>query len=443
MDNPRAQSKAEATPLSTGLRAHAWLGLGVVGAVLAGFTLWASTAPISSAIVAQGSFVVTGQNKTVQHLEGGIIKSIRVREGEVVDRGQVLVVLDETPVEALLSRFEIKRYRLLATRARLQAERGGHGALSMPAELEAAAARNEDAAEIVGGQHAEFKARLDKFNADRSILDQRIAAIREEISGIEAQKRSLSRQLQLIRDELKETRTLWDKKLTSLAKLLALERSEAKLEGDVGDVTSRVGRELERTIEAQSEIARLTHGRVADASEQLRTAEGELADVVQQIRSQKDVLARLEVRSPVRGIVVKVLYHTTGGVISPSQPILELLPTEGEQLVEALIRPSDIEGLTVGATARLRLVAFKQRVIPLIEGRVIHISADTIKGKSPQETGYLARVEVDKAAAAKMTEFKPVPGMPVEVYIETGSRTFFSYLLKPVTDSLARAFRET
>ena len=423
------------------LRAPALIAIACLVLGLLAFGAWAGIAPISGAIVAQGSFAASGENKIVQHLEGGIINAILVKEGDVVKPGQTLMRLDDTAARAQLRRLELNRYRQLAMQARLDAERRSKDEITFPKSL-TAALDDPEVREISEGQEYEFQARQAAVASEIDVLNQRIAAIEQEISGVNFQHVAAVSQLTFIERELTGKQTLYDKGLTDLPTLLALKRAEAKLTGEGGQATAEIGRAKERIAETRSQIIHLKHARIEKAAEDLRDVESELDDVQERIKAASDVLTRTEIKAPVRGIVVKLAHHTSGGVISAGQEILELLPVDEELLVEAYIRPVDIDAIHNGNTAQLRLTALNQRITPMIPGRVVYISADTIEGKRPDEIFYVSRIKIDKQAAKKLASFKPTPGMPVEVYIDTGKRTFFEYLAKPVSDSVSRAFRE-
>lgn len=442
MSDPARASEDWHQAVPKGILRPALIGLALLFAAFAGFGVWAGTAPISGAVVASGSFIATGQNKIVQHLEGGIVREILVKEGDAVAPGDVLVRLDDTAALAQLRRLVLKRTRLLAMHARLDAERRSLAEIAFPETLEREAGDPEVRA-IIDGQRIAFAARRDELASETAVLKQRIAAVREEIGGLEAQRTASVAQLDLINREIVGQERLYGKGLAKLTALLALKRAKAKLEGARGEFSARIGRAKERITETRSQIIHLRSKRIETAVEELRQVEAERDDVEERLKAARDVLTRIEIRAPVKGIVVKLLHHTPGGVVSAGQEILELLPVEDELLVEALVRPMDIDLVQAGSTAQLRLTALNQRITPMVPGRVSYVSADTIEGKQQGETFYVSRIRIDEAEARKVEGFKAAPGMPVEVYIETGARTFLQYLMQPISDSFSRAFRET
>lgn len=408
---------------------------------ICGFGAWAGMAPIDSAVIASGKFIATGQNKIIQHLEGGIVDEILVKEGDSVTRGQPLVRLDDTATKAQLRRLELRRYRFLAMQSRLIAERHGYDKIALPEALGKEPPDPEVAA-MVERQRTEFDARRDELKSETEILQRRIAAIREEITGIGAQRHASSTQLTMINQEIVGQEKLFEKGLARLTSLLALRRSKAKLEGERGELIAKIARSKERITETESQIVHLRSKQVEEVVAELRKVETDLDDVEEQIKAARDVLDRLQVKAPVRGIVVKLAHHTRGGIVGPGQEILELLPVEEKLLVEAFIRPIDIDVVQKDDIAELRMTALDQRTTPTIPGRVSYVSADTVEGKRPEEIFYISRIVIDETEAEKIADFNPAPGMPVEVYIKTGEQTFLEYLARPILDSLSRAFRE-
>ena len=415
-----------------------------------GFGTWAFLAPLASAVVASGSFVATGQNKQVQHFEGGIIREIMVKEGDVVDANQPLVRLDETAVKSKLRRLTLQRYRLLATSARLKAEIEASDKILLPPMLWKEA---EDPVVqfIFQAQEAEFTARRTSLLGQESVLKKEIAGLQEGIRGYESQVGSNKARLALFDEELRGKATLVDQQLIRKSEILALRRSEAGLSGELGELLGRIGDAKERIARAEQQIVQLRAAATQKAIEELHRAESELDDVTEQIRAAQDVVERTEVRSPVRGTVVKLNQYTVGGVIAPGGNILELLPSNDELIIEARVNPNEITHVRQGQHALVRLTALNQRLTPMIEGRVVYLSADTVPERGPRQSeeanarrdSFIVKVRLDEDDLHnKIESFRPSPGMPADIFIETGKRTFFNYLIRPVSDSLSRAFRE-
>lgn len=415
-----------------------------------GFGTWAGIAPLDGAVVAPGTFVATGQNKQIQHFEGGIIDQMLVNEGDTVDSGQPLVRLDETASRAKLRRLVLRRYRLLVLQARLDAEIGGRQAFVMPAALQSDRA-DPEVNVIFDRQQIEMRTRRTKLTAEEEVLRKEISGLRESIAGYEAQAQSIKQRLALFAEELKDKNELMQRQLIRKTEVLAVQRSEAGLSGELGEIMGRIADSHERVARAEQQITQVKSAAVQKAVEELRDTETELDDVQEQIHAAQDVLQRTEVRSPVRGVIVKLHQHTRGGVVAPGAVILEILPVNDALLIEARVAPTEIAHVTSGQDALVRLSALNQRLTPMIKGKVVYLSADAIAEQSAQHKdqrsagrdSFVVRVALeDGDVHDKLVAFRPTPGMPAEVFIKTGERTFFEYMMRPVLDSFNRAFRE-
>jgi HlyD family secretion protein len=427
------------------------VGIGILVLWIGGFGVWAGTAPMNGAVVAPGAFVATGQNKLVQHLEGGIIRDILVKEGDRVETGQPLVRMDETAAKAKLRRLVLRKYRLLTMQARLDAEIRGAGDFATPADLVAANGSDPEVRAIVDRQRTELSARRGSLAAEELVLRKEIAGLEESIQGYEAQVKSTRQRMALFAEELQDKKMLYERQLLRKTEILTVQRAEASLSGDLGELLSRVADAKERIARANQRITHLRSAATQKAVEEIRQAETELDDIQEQIRAAQDVVERTEVRAPVRGIVVKLNFHTAGGVAAPGAVLLELLPLRDELIIEARVNPGDIARIYERQAALVRLSALNQRVTPMIKATVVYLSADALAGQIAQAKGeqslrrdhYIVRVRLDDADMRDKTNgFRPTPGMPADVYIKTGERTFFEYIMKPFLDSFSRAFRE-
>ena len=429
-------------------------GLAILVVWLGCFGVWAGVAPLNSAVVAPGTFVATGQNKLVQHFEGGIIREIAVKDGDAVEANQVLVRMDDTAADTKLRRLVIKKYRQLAMKARLEAEMSSSDTIETPAAF-SETARDPEIKAIFERQRAELRARRASLATEESVLRKQIAGLEESIRGYQAQVQSTKDRIALFVEELKDKDSLLGQQLIRKSDVLALRRSEASLGGELGEYLGRIADSKERIAQANERIAQLHATTLRDAIKELRETEADLDDVEEQIRAAQDVVDRVDVRSPVRGIVVKRNFHTPGGVVSPGAVILELLPIGEERIIEAHVNPKDISHVSVGQQALVRLSALNQRITPMVGASVIYVSADALAEQVQVKTEtrpdsdtrrefYVVRVRLDQDdILRRMPEFIPTPGMPADVYIKTGERTFFEYIMKPVFDSFSRAFRET
>lgn len=433
-------------PLVNDIRRPTHIGMMMFLVFICGTSVWASTAPLASAVVAQGLFVATGQNRLVQHLEGGIIREILVREGEIVNAGQPLVLLDDTSIKAEVRRLEIKEATLLATKARLDTERLGARTITYPDEIQSRIA-DPEVARTVAAQNSLFQSRMAEFEAQRQINERQIGAIEREIEGLNAQMASAREQLTLNSEELQGAEKLYGKGLIQLSQLLLLKRNRSKLEGDIGQFVSEIGRAEQRILGTHNELAHQRSKLVEEGADLYRQTIAELSDTQERLTAGREIFKRQIIRAPSPGIIVKMEHHTPGGVIAPGQQVLELLPTDEKLIVEAYVHPQEINYVHVGLEAEMRLTSLNQRTTPLILGRVIYISADKIQSDKKSALGeyyYIARIELDEAAAREhLADAKIAPGMPAEVYIMTGERTAFEYMLKPITDVMHRGGRES
>jgi len=426
-------------------------GVGVLVLWGIGFGAWAAMAPLDGAIVAAGRFVATGQNKMVQHLEGGILRETLVSEGELVEAQQPLVRLDTTATRAKLRRLELREYRLSAIQARLAAEISSRTVLEVPADL-AALIGDAEVKAIVDGQSVELAAKRSRLEAEELVLRKEISALEESINGFKAQEVSLRSRLDTFDDELRDKNLLMERQLARRSEVYALQRAQAGLAGDLGELVGRIADARERIARAEQQIVQVRSAAVQQSVEDLRKAEADYDDVEEQIRAARDVVERSEVRAPVRGIVVKLNYNTAGGVIGAGNVILELLPTNDGLLIEARVKPGDILHIQRGQQALVRLSALNQRVTPMVEGEVEYVSADSVQERevNPAAAGvdrassFIVRVKLAEGSTRHNAgDFRPTPGMPADIYIKTSQRTFFEYMMRPLRDSFSRAFRES
>ena len=427
------------------------LGAGIVAVCVLGFGAWAATAPLDGAVVTTGTFVAAGQNKEIQHLEGGIINEVKVKEGDRVEAGQTLVRLDPTTAVAKLRMLTLRRYRLVTTQARLEAQLAGKNAFALPAA--AGIDHNDPEVQaILRRQQLELEARRDRMNSEEAVLRKEIAGLQESIAGYETQILSTRKRLNIFREELKDKNALLDRDLIRRTEVYSVRRDEAALNGELGGLIGRVADSRQQVARAEQQIMSIRSTATQKSVEELRQAESDLDDITEQIRSAADVVERTDIKAPVNGIVVKLNQHTRGGVVAAGSTILELLPVNDDLIIEGRVSPDQIVHVKQGQPATVRLSALNQRVTPMIEGNVTYLSADTIsdrpnlvtQAQSTTDNGsFIVRVKLDENdISRKVLNFKPTPGMPVDIYIQTGERTFFDYLLEPVMDSFSRAFRE-
>ena len=419
--------------------------LGTVGLIVflitfVGIGVWASTAEISGAVIASGVFRAKGKNKIVQHLNGGIIQEVLVSEGDRVKKGQVLIRLETTEVKAQLERLLIRRFQLLAMSVRLEAERQQQTVLVFPDKMTNSSDHPNSAA-VLDRQRQEFSARSNQLQSEIAVLNRRITAIREEKVGLKFQYDAIVYQNELINEELAGQLILKEKGLTRVAAVMTLKREKARLEGTRGELKAKLARADERITEIESQIISQRTREVRKATEEVRKTSTEIADLNQRITAARDLLERTEITSPVKGVVVSLAQNTTGGVIDAGAQLIELLPIDEEIIIEAYVRPVDIDAVRVGGLAQLQISSLDAAKTPTYYGSIVYVSADTIQREKDGQGFYLVRIRMSEPADADKA-IKLTPGMSVEVFIETGQRTVLQFIMKPLVDRVSHAFRE-
>jgi len=416
-------------------------GYASVAVFVIGFGFWAATAPISGATIAPGVVAAAGQNVMIQHLEGGVVRSIRVREGDRVSRGQALIVLDPTVAQSQLNRVLKQWVAQKAEIARLEAERDGLEKIVLPGDLGAYSGASEFS-DVFAEQTKEFQARLARYAAEQAILRQRVSALQEAVIGLRAQKDAAENQLAIVNEETERKKRLLERGLTNRSEYTDLLRSTAELVGQAGSLEAQIASSATQTVEARQQIERLTTSRVEDAVTELNKARAQVADLEEQINAGRSVLDRTTIRAPVDGIIVRSLYNSEGSVIRAGEVAMELLPTTNELIVEARIKPEDIDSIRVGQDANMMFTALNARTTPKVPGKVFYISADRLITPSTGLPYFTVRLKMADKLPPQVKPEQIYPGMPVETFISTGERTFLAYLTKPLVDSFQRAFRE-
>lgn len=416
-------------------------GISILTVFFGGLGTWAALAPLDSAVIAPGVFKVEGNRKTVKHLDGGIVAKLLVKEGDRVEKGQLLIRLDETDARARIDIFSGQYDSLKALESRLLAERDGLDTIRFPDFL-LDRGGDDNVAEILAGQINVFETRRASLAGQIAVLRQRIAQLRTEIGGFQTQKRSQDRQLELIREELAGTRQLYEKGWSPKFRVLALERKAASLEGESGKLSADIARTRQAIGETKLQIAQLQKERLAEATTELRDVQTRLGEVEPRLRWAEEMLSRTELVAPEAGYVLGLTAFTVGGVIAPGERVLDIVPADNTLIIEARIQPSDIDDVYAGMSAEVQLTAYKSRVVPTVEGVVTKVSADRFTDERSGDAYYLVYVEVDPDSLASSHNISLYPGMPAQVMIATGARTALDYLLSPLTSSFDRAFRE-
>lgn len=422
-----------------------WIGLLIVLTTLGTFGAWGALAPLNSAALAPGVLTVEGYRKTVQHLEGGIVRAIAVRDGQPVRKGDVLVTLDDTQWRTQLEALRGEHAIGAAREARLIAQRDGATSVSYPA---APVGRREDprAEEAMRLQDQVFAVRRAALEGEVNVYRRQIEQLGAQLQGMRAQRASRERLVSLYREELRDFQSLLAEGYAEKQKVRELQRRLADSEGQLGELTADIAATEFRISETELKILQLNKDFQREIAAELSEVQAELFKLREQIQSLEDRVARTVVRAPESGMVLGLAVHTIGAVIPPGGRILDIVPQQERLVVEAQVSPLDIDRVKVGQLAEVRFTAFKSRQTPRIDGTLASVSADRLIDTSrPDATPYyLARIEVSSDGLAELSGrgLQLVPGMPAEVLINTGARTLFEYLAKPLTDALARSFIE-
>jgi HlyD family secretion protein len=415
------------------------VALAVIG--FGGFGAWASLAPLSSAAIANGIIVADTNRKTVQHLDGGVIAEILVRDGDHIQAGQVLMRLDDLETRSVVTLLEGQRRAYAAQEARLIAERDGADSVVFPKDL-ISMRDDPEVADILTGQERIFASFRGSLEGRMEVTNQRIAQYEAQVRAHEARFDSGRRQFALIQEELVGVQELADKGLERKPRLLALKRQAADLEGEQGEYLNAMAQAREAIAGAQMEILSMRAERRAEVSNELREVQTRLAEVREKLAAAQIRQGRRDLVSPEAGTVLNLRYFAPGAVVQPGGPVLDLVPTDDRLVVEARVRPTDIDVVHVGLPAKIVLSAYKMRTTPKIDGEVTRVSADALKDERTGEYYYTARVKADPEQLHTLSDIHLQPGMPAETMIVTGERTMLQYLMQPILDTFRTAFRE-
>lgn len=429
--------------ISTDDRRFRRWGLWVVLLVFGGLGTWAVFAPLSSAAVAPGVIVVDNYRKTVQHLEGGIVKALHVRDGDMVQKDQILAELDDTQSRAQLEIFRGQYFIAQTREARLLAQHDGLGRVNYPREL-LKQANDPRVQEAIQVQNQTFYARRQALFGEISLYQQQVEQLQEKSRGLQAQRESRDELAKSYSGELKDFESLLKDGYAEVQKVRELSRNLAETEGQRGELMSDVAATELQVSETELKILQLKKDFQREVVKELGDVQQDMFDLKEKLQSLQRTVDRTVIRAPESGMVLGLAVHTIGGVVAPGGKLLDIVPQQEKLMIEAQVSPLDIDRIRVGQLAEVRFSAFKARSLSRIEGRLVAISADRLMDEKEKTPFYLARVEIIPAGLKELANQKLdlVPGMPSEVLINTGDRTFFRYLTDPVTDIFSRSFTE-
>jgi len=429
------------SPARRSMRRHLVAAAVVVFVLVVGVGGWGATAVISGAVVASGSLVVDTNVKKVQHPTGGIVGELRVRDGDRVHAGDIVVRLDETVTRANLAIVSKGLDELRARKARLESERDGWDTIIFPAQL-VAGASDPDLAAAMDSERKLFNLRKTARKGQKAQLQERVAQLGEEITGLTAQQNSKAKEITLVERELIGVRDLWNKNLVQLNRLTALEREATRLDGERGQLVATAAQAKGKVAETALQILQIDQDLASEVAKELREVDGKIGEFIERKVTAEDQLKRIDIRAPQDGTVFQLAVHTVGGVITAGDPIMLIVPEADNLSVEVKVNPQDIDQLQLNQKAILRFSAFNARTTPEIEGIVTRISADTSTDQRTGQTYYTLRISMPAEQIERLGNVKLLPGMPVEAFVQTGDRTMLSYLMKPLHDQVMRAFRE-
>ena len=426
--------------LERSIRKHLLAGTAIALALTFGVAGWASTTDFAGAVIASGSLVVDADLKKVQHPTGGVVGELRVRDGDFVKAGDILLRLDETQTRANLAMVVKTLDELLARQSRLEAERDGAPSIEFPVEM---TLRRDDphVHKLLSGERKLFELREAARSGQKSQLKERTTQLQDQISGAREQISGKKKEVELINRELAGVQELWKMRLVSIQRLTALEREAARLEGEGASLVASVAQLKGKITETELQIIQIDQDLRTEVGKELADIRAKTSELVEKRVAAEDQLKRIDIRAPQDGVVHQLTAHTVGGVIAQGEPIMMVVP-QSALTVEVKIAPQDIDQVRLGQRAVLRFPAFSQRTTPELNGEVSRISADISQDQKTGLSYYTVRIAVPEIEIKRLSGLKLVAGMPVESFIQTGERLVISYLTKPLLDQIAKAWRE-
>jgi HlyD family secretion protein len=439
--SPRSR-ESEPPALCDRLRGVTWTGNLLVCCFVLGLGAWSTFAPLESAAIAFGTVESESSRKTIQHLEGGIIREILVADGDVVRAGQTLISLEDTKARAEAQSLQGQLWDATAREARLQAEQHGEERVSFPARLEMAQKASPSIAAVLAGQQSIFETRRQVFQSQAAVNREKRSQVEKEIEGLRAQESAASRRIEIVREEAATVAILVSKGLERRPRLLNLERETADIEGRRGEIVAQISRAGQVINESQATLLKLENDRQNEIAQSLREVQNQIFQIRERLQAADDQLLRTAVKAPEDGVVTDLRIHTPGGVIGAGAPLMDLVPRQDRLIVTARVRPEDIDVVRPGLTADVNLLPYNQRRVPRLKGTVSHVSADRLVDKRTDQPYYATKIRVQDPRIAEIDGVRIIPGMPAQVFIKTGRGTVALYALRPLLDSFNNAFRE-
>ena len=441
MSNRSPHTPAKPKPVKAGYDKYLLSGFFLIFALVAGFVAWAAFAPIQGAVIAPGTVVVEGKPKTLQHLDGGIVGEILVKDGDKVKAGDVVLRLDPTSLNANRDLLQKRLDEAKAFRARLMAERDGQQAVQWSRTFPANS-RTPDLKMIINDQTQLFNTRRSASQGQLAQLRKRLQQFGEQIAGFVSQVRAHESQLSIISKELQGLHELFRDGYVSQTRILSLEREQAGLSGEIARLQADIARTNASIGETEIEILQVTRSAQEAVLTELRSRESEISDLQEQLISASDQAGRVDVVAPVSGTIHNMAVTTLGGVVTPANPLMEIIPDSGRLIVESRVEPIYVDQIYAGQKTTVRLSAFNTRTTPELKGVVQSVSANTLIDPVTGAPFYTVIIEIPKDEISRLKGLTLVPGMPAEAFMQTDKRTVVNYLLKPATDQLSRAFKE-
>lgn len=408
---------------------------------LGGFGAWAYLAPLSSAAIAPGVIIVESKRKPIQHLEGGIVQQVHVSDGDFVIKGQPLITLSPTKAQASLLRLRAQWQSDLARLNRLQSELANHPEIQFDMRL-LSLGSDPNVASLLKTQNNLFAKRQSLKSGESEVLEQKVEQSKLDLQGFQQRYYAGTRSLKYLEEQVQMHQKLLLSGNTSKSRLLDLQRERSQLQGDVADLKARIGHSKRTIAEAKLELINADYTYAKTLGEEIQDLERKLNETREAMVNAQDVLTRVEIVAPQSGVVVGLNIVSENAIVPPGETLMELVPQEDELIVEALVKPEDIEALRVGLDTQVRLTAYSFRKTPPINGKLIHISADRISDQATGSSAYLARVSLNKAELKALESISLYPGMPAEVMILLEQQTPLEYLLNPLSVSAYKAMRE-